>query len=315
MKRFKSLTNRLSLFCKEKFTKTTKTSKTDSVADNIESFKPAAIMDTGDYCESIVPTTLTTPIDALDYNMCHRYRGICLILETEKFAPRGITKNLTRRVGSKADSKAIEALFTKLGFNVVLHRDLTSSGIKEALKQVCLWDHSDSDCFVCFVMTHGDHGFLYSHDSRYAIDHLFSNFQGNNCPSLVGKPKLFFIQACQGSRLDPGVVVATDALDAAHYFKIPTYADFLIAYSTLPGFFSFRNTDSGSWFIQALVQIIREYHLELDLLSMMTLVSHRVAYYYSSNAATQAQCGMKQVPCITSMLTRRVFLHPKSIEI
>ena len=27
-------------------------------------------------------------------------------------------------------------------------------------------------------------------------------------------------------------------------------ADFLIAYSTVPGFYSWRNTTQGSWFIQ-----------------------------------------------------------------
>lgn len=272
-------------------------------------------MNSKDFCDSVVPPTLTTPIDSIDYNMCHRYRGICLILDNENFSPHGITRNLSKRVGSGVDSEALESLFTRLGFDVVVRQDFTTSGIRETLKQISLFDHSENDCFVCVVLTHGDHGNLYSYDSRYAVDHLFNNFLGDRCPTLLGKPKLFFIQACQGDRLDRGVVVSTDALDAAHYFKIPTYADFMIAYSTLPGFYSFRNTDKGSWFIRALVEVLHDYHLTFDLLSMMTMVCHRVAYYYTSNAISPAQSGMKQVPCITSMLTRRVFLHPKSIEI
>lgn len=274
-------------------------------------------MDTGDYCGSIGPPALTTPIDSLEYNMCHQKRGICLILDNENFSPHGITRNLPKRVGSNVDSEGLEKLFGKLGFDVYVRQDLTIAGIKETLKQISHLDHSDNDCFVCFVLTHGDHGNLYAHDGRYAIEHLFNSFLADRCVTLVGKPKLFFIQACQGNRLDRGVLVrGLDALDSnPQYFKIPTYADFMIAYSTLPGFYSFRNTEKGSWFISSLVQILSNYHLEFDLLSMMTMVCHRVSYYYSSNTTTQAQSGMKQVPCITSMLTRRVFLHPKSIQI
>lgn len=259
--------------------------------------------------------TLRTPIDSLDYNMCHKYRGICLILNNENFSSHGITRTLTKRVGSDVDCDSLQNQFAKLGFEVVVRNDLTASQIKQTLKQISSLDHTENDCFVCFVLTHGDHGHLYAYDGRYAIDHLFNNFLGDNCPSLVGKPKLFFVQACQGSKLDPGVVVSVDALDAAHYFKIPTYADFMIAYSTLPGFYSFRNTERGSWFARALVQVLHDYHHEYDLLSMMTIVCHRVAYYFSSNAATPHLSGMKQVPCITSMLTRRVFLHPKTLQL
>lgn len=274
-------------------------------------------MDTGDYCAPPMETpVLSTVIDALDYNMCHKYRGICLIINNENFSPNhASTKNVTKRVGSNVDSEALTEIFGKLGFDVFERKDMSISGIRGCLKDVAMLDHSQNDCFVCIVLTHGDHGNLYAYDGRYAIDHLFSNFLGDRCPSLVGKPKLFFIQACQGSRLDRGVVVAAEALDAAHYFKIPTYADFLIAYSTLPGFYSFRNTEKGSWFIRALVSVLHEYHMNCDLLSMMTIVSHQVAYYFSSNASTPALSGMKQVPCITSMLTRRVFFQPKSIQV
>lgn len=268
-------------------------------------------MDTADFCP-ILTTKLPTTVDSLDYNMDHKYRGICLIINNENFQNRGLTANLVKRLGSRVDADNCTAIFRKLGFQVYERLDMTVSAVRETLKQIALMDHTDMDCFACVVLTHGDHGNLYASDGRYAIEHLLNQFLGDRCPSLIGKPKLFFIQACQGSRLDRGVsVVSTDALDAAHYFKIPTHADFLIAYSTLPGFYSFRNTERGSWFICALVQVMDEYHLSFDLLTMMTLVSHKVAYYFSSNSASPAQSGMKQVPCITSMLTRRIFLNPK----
>lgn len=81
-------------------------------------------------------------------------------------------------------------------------------------------------------------GILYAKDTPYKPDILWSSFTADKCPTLAGKPKLFFIQACQGDKLDPGVTLTsrteTDGR-AAHSYKIPSQADFLIAYSTIPG--------------------------------------------------------------------------------
>lgn len=254
------------------------------------------------------PIRLTTPLNSLNYNMEHPFRGRCLIFDNEHFPAR----NLASRKGSEVDARALQRIFSRLDFQVQIYKDYTATGVKEVLKACSNYDHSDADCFVCCVMTHGEHGSLYGSDSRYPIDNLFHYFLGNNCPTLVGKPKIFFVQACQGDRLDSGVLVSGDRLDStATYFKIPTYADFLIAYSTLPGFYSFRNQERGSWFVQSLVEVLEEYSGELDLLSMLTITSHNVAYRFSSNGMTPEFKDKKQVPCITSMLTRRVYFPPK----
>lgn len=55
-------------------------------------------------------------------------------------------------------------------------------------------DHSENDCFVMCILTHGDDGFLYSKNSSYRHDDIFSMFTAEKCKSLAGKPKLFFIQ-------------------------------------------------------------------------------------------------------------------------
>ena len=275
-------------------------------------------MDAADYYQPNMAVELSTSRDALDYNMCHPQRGICLIIENSDFSKNPATRHLSKRTGSDVDCDQIKTLFSRLGFTIIEHKDLKASAVRCALKQISMLDHSQYDCFACFVLTHGDHGSLYAKDGRYGIDYIFCDFLGDKCPTLVGKPKLFFIQACQGGRVDPGVVVSAnsvDGLDVATYFKIPTYADFLIAYSTLPGFYSFRNTEKGSWFINALVQVFSDYHNSFDLLSMMTMICHQVAYNYQSNTADPQLSGLKQVPCITSMLTRRVFLFPKCIQL
>lgn len=87
------------------------------------------------------------------------------------------------------------------------------------------------------VLSHGEQGIIYAKNGAYKPeDMLWGRFTGDKCLTLAGKPKLFFIQACQGDRLDAGVSLRTqtDAGGSSSY-KIPIYADFLIAYSTIPG--------------------------------------------------------------------------------
>lgn len=57
-------------------------------------------------------------------------------------------------------------------------------------------DHSESDCFVLACLSHGEQGILYASDAPYKPDSLWSKFTADKCPSLAGKPKLFFIQVC-----------------------------------------------------------------------------------------------------------------------
>lgn len=256
---------------------------------------------------------LSTRINSLDYNMNHKNRGHCLIFDIEQFLP---SKRLPKRNGSQVDSDGLYNIFRSMSFEVKVLKNLSAKEIRYTLEHYSKLDHSDNDCFACCILTHGEHGQLWGNDTKFPIEMLFNFFLGNNCLSLVGKPKLFFVQACQGERLDHGVqVIGTDSHDSATYFKIPTHADFLIAYSTLPGFYSWRNTQDGSWFMQAVIRVLNEFHNQLDLLTMLTIVNHRVSYYKCSNATTEEFNNKKQVPCITSMLTRRVFLFPKPINI
>lgn len=73
------------------------------------------------------------------------------------------------------------------------------------------------------------------------------------------------------------------------------------------GFYSWRNTTRGSWFMQALCTEFRENGNRYDLLTLLTFVCQRVALDYESNTPDNASMHQqKQIPCITSMLTRLV---------
>ena len=55
-------------------------------------------------------------------------------------------------------------------------------------------DHSDADCFVTLILSHGRQGFIYGTDGMVSVESLTKHFKGDVCQSLAGKPKLFFLQ-------------------------------------------------------------------------------------------------------------------------
>ena len=75
----------------------------------------------------------------------------------------------------------------------------------------------------------------------------------------------------------------------------------------ITGYFAWRNSAKGSWFIQAICDVFMRNWQELDVLTMMTRVNKKVAYDFESNASAEYMRRKKQIPCITSMLTKDVF--------
>ncbi|PSN50060.1 hypothetical protein C0J52_04212 [Blattella germanica] len=98
-------------------------------------------------------------------------------------------------------------------------------------------------------------------------------------------------------------------------FEVRSYDD--LKYSELSdvlraGHYSWRNPRQGSWFIQALCEELRINGQKRDLLTMMTFVCRRVAIDYQSFVPDDDHMDRKkQIPSITSMLTRLVYFRPK----
>jgi len=73
--------------------------------------------------------------------------------------------------------------------------------------------HQSADAFVLVLLTHGSQGSVYGIDGeKVPVDAITSLFDGCNCPQLQNKPKLFFIQACQGREFPHSVEFVTVAV-------------------------------------------------------------------------------------------------------
>ena len=69
-------------------------------------------------------------------------------------------------------------------------------------------DHADADCFICIICSHGTREGIYGTDGKILkIEDVTRFFNGHHCPALIEKPKLFFIQACQGGMFNSLLLV------------------------------------------------------------------------------------------------------------
>lgn len=118
------------------------------------------------------------------------------------------------------------------------------------------------------MLSHGENGCVFGTDEQQvSLQELTQPFTSGRAPTLAGKPKLFFIQACQGSGYQRGSVPCPPTLrqegrsgesrleeDAGPVYSetVPEGADFLLGMATVPQCKSFRNTSKGSIYIQEL---------------------------------------------------------------
>ncbi|RLW00981.1 hypothetical protein DV515_00008369 [Chloebia gouldiae] len=249
------------------------------------------------------------------YKMTSRPCGVCLILNNHNFAKarEGVLehKHMKDRNGTNVDAAALRNVFSKLHFRVEEYRDLTAEEIRETVNIFQNADHEDKDCFVCCILSHGKKGIIYGVDGQEVpIRELTTSFTAQNCSSLAGKPKVFFIQACQGDAFHKGVAIETDAVEEDSSVErdarfqldcIPAEADFLLGMATLQDYVSYRSPKEGTWYIQALCQ-----HLEYscprgeDVLTILTAVNQEVS------RKTCERDAKKQMPQPSFTLRKRL---------
>ncbi|XP_060772719.1 caspase-3a [Neoarius graeffei] len=249
-------------------------------------------------------------VDAKSHTYTSRYSlsypsiGHCIIINNKNFHK---STGMNQRNGTDVDAGNAMKTFGKLGYKVKVFNDQTVDQIMKLLTAVARDDHSRCASFVCVLLSHGDEGVFFGTDRAVELKALTSLFRGDRCISLVGKPKLFFIQACRGTDLDPGMEVDSGSSNS---MKIPVEADFLYAYSTAPGYYSWRNTMTGSWFMQSLCEILSKHGWELELMQILTRVNYKVALDFESASNMHDFHAKKQIPCIVSMLTKEMYFTP-----
>ncbi|XP_028932879.1 caspase-6 isoform X2 [Ornithorhynchus anatinus] len=259
---------------------------------------------------------------AAKYKMEYKRRGVALIFNHERFYWQ---LKLPDRHGTRADRENLIRRLSALGFEVKCFDDLKAEEVMLKIHQASSSNHADADCFLCVFLSHGQGNHVYAYNGKIDIPEMTSMFKGDQCRSLVGKPKIFIFQACRGEQHDVGVVpldvvdskiseqdVNETEVDAASVYTLPAGADFLMCYSVAEGYYSHRETVNGSWYIQDLCEMLGRYGSSLEFTELLTLVNRKVSYRRVDFCKDPSLIGKKQVPCFASMLTKKLHFLPKA---
>ena len=294
------------------------------ITENHDAIIPKMLINT-EYCRIInyQPSTFLSPAvrpgnhPGTDdvYNMTALPRGITLIVNNKLFDDHPEHGKQATRHGSEEDVRQVQDLFKNLGFEVLTEENLTRQQLLEQLDSVAYEDHSDYDCFVLWLMTHGKSGEVFCSDGEKIPIQTAHDFF-SQCKSLRGKPKLFFIQACRGDDEDEGVSVTTDQVVFAKEYtskspasRIPKHADFLYSYSTVDDHVSYRHPDLGSYYVRALVEAFSELVTRADLLGILTNVNKRVSEMVARQRSSENKCEtkeLKQMPEVKHTLRKKL---------
>ena len=231
--------------------------------------------------------------------------GICLIINNRdfKWSNTETQPGPTQREGTDVDVKRLKYIFGKFQFRIQVHENLTAAQLTALMEEVAGYDHAAYDCFACVILSHCSTGIVYGVDGeKVTTSTLNEPFRATSCPSLAGKPKLFFIQGAQGERRMLGFEMTGGNEDEKNK-SVPDEADFLLGYSTVPGYVSYRSRSKGSWYVIKLSQVLEKFGESQDLLTCLRLVNSEIA---KANAKCGDDVHYKQVPYPVFTLTKRL---------
>jgi len=127
------------------------------------------------------------------YSMTRRPHGIAVIINNYMFHSVN-NKILPNRRGSQIDEENLCKTWKYLNYEVHILRNLSAADFTKELMKIALQNHENYDSFVCCILSHGYLEGVYGTDCKpVSIADLANIFKGSYCPSLAGKPKLFFI--------------------------------------------------------------------------------------------------------------------------
>ena len=168
------------------------------------------------------------------------------------------------------------------------HNNLTSDQMHRQFQLLQNHDYTNNYCLFIFILSHGHLEGVYGTDGQnVSIENIQRMFSTANCPSLKDKPKVFVIQCCR-------LPVNPESCEA-----IVIEEDMLLAYPCQPHCEAHRYPQSGSPFIQSMMEQIQKWSRHEDVLSILTLVSKDTVKHHSK---------FNQRPDIRHSLLYKLFL-------
>ncbi|XP_055624552.1 caspase-8 [Toxorhynchites rutilus septentrionalis] len=215
-------------------------------------------------------------------------------------------KPLNDRRGTEVDKDAIINLFTELGYRLILKENIPHLEILKQVENAVSQIESAHCSLVVCLLSHGQEGMVYGSNSIPVSVKAVERTMASE--KLTGKPKLLFVQACQGLDLQAAVEIPRLEHDGPSSERTASiFVDFLVAWSTVPGFASVRHIEKGSWFIQELCQKLKQLRQGNHIMDILTAVINDV----SSKRGYGNEC---MVPIIYSTLRKRLYFGTEDVS-
>ena len=247
-------------------------------------------------CSKFISSNISPHINMLGGRRLQR--GECLIInQTFHNQPNQY------RAGTEKDEEILIKAWNDLGCQnrITVRRDLTRSQMLSELKAFHeKLKTSQPEFMVIVILTHG------SLNKKNHTDYLIDVQQkkismskikkmfvdGRQCPIMIGKAKLFFVQACRADK--EMTMVDTDLSETDGEKGDETIEQngilhvnkswFFVFQSTIKGNYSFRQPEKGSIFIQKLCQELLENGRKLDMATLASSVNQKIMKEYKIQA-------------------------------
>ncbi|XP_064457138.1 caspase-7-like [Ornithodoros turicata] len=171
-----------------------------------------------------------------EYRMDRKNQGFCLIINVLRFSIASCLQLEDRREDLfNRKAKTIKNTFEAMGFKCEDVECRTWEEMKEKLNEYKdkKQELRDSNCFVCWLLTCRTEDNkvvqLHAHNRPMQVNDIVDPFIGKNCEELVGKPKLFFIEADLAEKKKESTLADDRSPSDKAPHKIPNTADVLVA--------------------------------------------------------------------------------------
>ena len=246
------------------------------------------------------------PVQPVRYEMNSNPHGLAVIIAIDEvmFTPGAEAPQPPSSDVAGMDRTSLSHTLQYLGYSVEIYANLTAAEITRKMKTVANRDHMQFDSFICCIIGCGTEDGVYGSDGEVVpLQEVVAALKGNSCPTLIGKPKMFFFQLSQGDTVDEGVQTLAKSLETdtpAGAETVPSEADFFFAYAAVTGYQAYSD-NLGSYFIRTLTDVITEKAQVLHLADMLTEVSQQMA-----QKAPRGGAGL-QLPQVVSRLRKQVW--------
>ncbi|CAL1531056.1 unnamed protein product [Lymnaea stagnalis] len=256
------------------------------------------------------------------YSMNTSPRGKALIINNEIF------QFLSSRDGSERDMEMTIDMFKFLDFEVSVKKNQTSEEMKSSLYNFANDTSLGSvSALAVVIMSHG-----HSDDTIFGIDGEMihrapvnyitkfdcqQSFTGKKCPLMIGKPKLFIIQACRGDEEDQPLTnnpiseawirsdsvnrdeVSSDANEGdlqSDGPRLADTADMCFVHSSSLGYKAYRSPTSGSPFIEVLTKNVLDHAHNTEIRDIIQKVQQHFSQTQLGNERmTMPDCNIRLV--------------------